>query len=252
MNLSTLKILRTFTIIISCIAALLVLYDRINGLEKQTLVILFYIFSIFFLLNSIALIILNKKIQDIQKNDFSKSKGDRRVTYDFIENEILNHSKSNLNTRIEIDSFALQASTLRSVCVSLMSNKSLPRVKIRSLILNGDSIGSSLRAFLEEKKEIKMNSTLENARLSWLDFKQKLSIYSQESSVDIRTFNNNISFYIVRINNKMIIRPYLAERGFLSPYQIIEKDKNEDLFNKYLSYFEKIYSSSIYSEKLTI
>lgn len=144
--------------------------------------------------------------------------------------------------KINIDCMGIKMGTPSDYLQNNINSFSCDEVTIRYLILKTDSEGTKTRAKIEGRK--KMNLTTERALEAAIQVRDLYNRRWESKVVSIKTFSFLPSFYIIRINELMLVGFYLREKGIHCPYLILELGLNS-YFTYFSDYFDKIYNSDL-------
>lgn len=172
----------------------------------------------------------------------------RDFNYTRIKSFLLNASESRSIGRVRVDSIGMQSKSLSNVLLDLASDNRLGAIEARSLILKEGSEGAISRAYLEGRSIGKINSSCNNAKESWLEVESVFQDPLGKSVINIKLFDMNPLLYIVRVDNNMIVSPYVAQKGYDSWCFFIDGEKDKGAFNQYLGYFDKVFNWTEHTE----
>ncbi len=142
---------------------------------------------------------------------------------------------------INIDCFGVKLDALYKVIKGATFKSKLPHdaeINMRALLLEPDSFGVNSRAKLENNERIKKDVPLMKDVYIKLVKEYKKH---QNHSLKVKTFEFTPGFYILRVNEDMLVGTYLAESGYDNLCFHLKK-KDGKTFNQYERFFERVWN----------
>ncbi len=224
------------------------IYFYINGLIEQRQE---FIAITLFIIGSLTLLILLlwifKNSKTMSLNGYTYF--DRRIgqdSLDFIKSNIVNNKTS----IIKIDVIGIKSSTIRYSIEELIKNRLLPTIDIRVIVLSENGQGTNQRAIFESENLSRMKSIARLAKENMVEFANRLINYDNTISVSIKSIKIIPFCYMIRINDKILMGPYLVGKGRNTFSEIFIKSKYLNKYQNYLDYFEFIFNSKELSESI--
>ena len=141
---------------------------------------------------------------------------------------------------INIDCFGVKVDALYKVIKGTSFKSKLPNdaeVNMRVLILEPDSFGVHSRSKLEKNERIKKDVPL--MKDVYINLVKEYKKH-QFHTLKVKTFEFTPGFYILRVNDHMLIGTYLAESGYDNLCLHLQK-KDGKTFNQYERFFERVW-----------
>lgn len=142
---------------------------------------------------------------------------------------------------IAIDAFGVKLDSLYKLIKGATYKSKLPEdldINIRALFLEPGSAGVQSRAIIE--KNDKVLKDVEVMKDVWIKVAKEYRKHPKHS-LKVKTFEYAPSFYILRVNDNMLIGMYLAESGYENLSFHLERTDGET-FSQFERYFERIWS----------
>lgn len=143
---------------------------------------------------------------------------------------------------ISIDAFGVKLDALYKILKGSTYKSQLPpdlKVNMRVLFLEPDSSGAVSRSIIENNDKVLKDVHL--MKEVWIKVTREYKRHPNHS-LKVRTFNFVPSFYILRVNERMLIGMYLAESGYENLSLHLEK-KDGATFNQFERYFDRIWEA---------
>jgi hypothetical protein len=131
---------------------------------------------------------------------------------------------------------------------SHIEDRRLLGAKIRFLLMAQNKDGANLRAIFEERNNSELNQVAESSWKRAWDIYNCINSKGDSWHMSIRSFKFLPSFYIIRMNDRMIVGFYLADKGYFCPYFVLFR-RHTTLFDSFMRYFDKVYLSDSLSTK---
>ena len=121
------------------------------------------------------------------------------------------------------------------------------------MILSPGGEGSLCRSVLEKKSLLDVNKMLDSAALQMMKFKNMVQTYNQESTTDIRHYKFNPNCMLIRINEKILVNPYVAHNHAYKTYCFqFNKKQHPYMYQYYYDFFDRIFNSKKLSHYLKL
>lgn len=144
--------------------------------------------------------------------------------------------------RIEVDCMGIKSGTASDVLESTINSYNWESAKCRYLILESGSEGALNREIIEGRRRLDLSTKrgLEAAAL----FGEKLRKRFSTANVLIKTYHFLPAFYIIRINDHMLVSFYLKDKGTYCPYLILRHGP-DSFFLPFKKYFDSMFDSEL-------
>ena len=143
---------------------------------------------------------------------------------------------------INIDVYGVKLDALYQVIKGSTYKSKLPNelnVNMRVLFLEPNSFGVHSRSIIEQNDKVEKD--VELMKDVWIKLVKEYKKHKIHS-LKVKTFDFTPSFYILRVNEKMLIGMYLAESGFENISFHLQR-KDGKVFNQFERYFERIWTN---------
>lgn len=154
-----------------------------------------------------------------------------------------------LSTNNSLDVLGIQNSDIRTVLETLRRSTNTPKITGRILLLSPEGISARQRAKLEGRDPTDyINGTLRDSFSSW----KALSTALKESSISFTLHPYDLlpSCKIIRLNDEMLVSPYLEGRAYSSFYNIYSRKDHPGIFERCMEYFEFMMKQSRTNEEI--
>ena len=184
------------------------------------------------------------------KDNYIYKKRKKDVTVKFVYQRIENYLLK--GEVVRIDAIGTQLSAVRRAIEDLESEKRLPKILARFLILAPNSPGSKTRNTLENKQDREIDdSVIKPSLINMKRLKKELESSGLGSSLILRKYFFTPGFMIIRINQNMMVSPYLnKKKAYYEPYMEITKTSQPRLFKDFADYFEAVFIDESLSERI--
>lgn len=176
--------------------------------------------------------------------DLIYATNERSIGQKWILEKVINEKEGTIN----IDCFGVKLDALYKVIKGATFKSKIPydrKVSMRVLLLEPDSFGVNSRALLENNKRVKNDVELMNG--VYFDLVKEYKRH-QNHILEVKTFEFTPGFYILRVNNSILVGTYLAESGYENLCMHFER-RDGKTFNQYERFFERVWST--YSKHLS-
>jgi len=144
------------------------------------------------------------------------------------------------STPIQIDGLGVKLDSLYRVVRGTGPGSCLPEGKqcnVRVLVLARGSFGAHMRTTIEQHEKVMRDVELYNQ--AWADLARKYSSQAVRV-VQAKAFEFTPAFYLVRINNWMIVGTYLAETGYDNvTLELTRQDGS--VYDQFQRYFDAVW-----------
>ncbi len=161
----------------------------------------------------------------------------------------------NANKDIQILAMGTTLKTIAELLDELGNIKDIS-IDAQLLLLSSRSSGSRFRAKLENRSPDELDKSIEKVLPKLVAHRERFSEQGT-GSISLRTYQFVPGVYMVRINDILVVRPYLAEQGYFSPYFVIREGKlasfdgkQTNFFERFIRYFTVVFTSETLSQNL--
>lgn len=158
-------------------------------------------------------------------------------------NWIVEKVKNVKSGAIQIDCYGVKLNALYKVIKGATYKSKLPynkKINIRALLLEPDSPGVHARSCIEKNTRVIKDVSLMNEV-----YQSLLKEYDnhENHNLKVKTFNFTPAFYIIRVNELMLVGTYLAESGYDN--LCLHLGRNDGaVFNQFERFFECIWNEN--------
>lgn len=152
----------------------------------------------------------------------------------------LQQSLEAIKPPIEVDAMGVKLDALYKVVKGVGPGSQLPQgvnCKLRVMVLGRGTFGAHMRSTIEQHSKVMGDAELYNE--SWTDIAKDFTGH-QHHHIEVRAFEFTPAFYIIRVNNRMLVGTYLAETGYESLTLRLEKHTGST-FDQFRRYFESVW-----------
>lgn len=154
---------------------------------------------------------------------------------------ILENISKSKTEAINIDAYGVKLDSLYKVIKGSTYRSKLSQdlqINMRALVLESNCFGVKSRSLLEKNDKI-----LKDVELMNEVWKKLVKEYKKHPthSLKVKTFEFTPAFYIIRVNEKMLIGTYLAESGYENLSLHLTRNDGKT-FNQFERYFEHIWT----------
>jgi hypothetical protein len=221
----------SITFLLSIIANLMALPDNIK------IIIVLVLAAIFFMTAGAVLQVYRQDEFSAGRWGFNREENERRLLNQAIETAV--RSKK----RIEVDCMGIKGASVSNLLTDeLKKDRKWGEIQIRYLLLKADSPGAKNRAIIEGSWTL--NESIRAGLGYAICVKNEFEKKVKESTIKIKHFHFIPSFYIVRVNELMVVGLYVKEKGRLCPYLVLKSESNV-YFSHFKNYFEAIFNSEL-------
>ncbi len=149
--------------------------------------------------------------------------------------------------KIIIQAFGINHRSLRENLTDIIERKMCKNIKLEVLLIESSSEAANFRAEMEGREKEEYSHTLKSHRRSWHRVGNQLTKKDKTNTFSFKVVDS-LPFYMLRIDDFMIISPYLVGPGGKSYYYTVyNKHDNKEFrkthtyaFDKHIEYFQKL------------